>query len=303
MKSRSIFRGIFWSLIALLLVFHIAGGWYFSSVLVDEGFTPTPGQVEVPTGDFTLSETSYTSPLGDMDAWYLPATGSLWVVHVHGLNATPAEAKHLFGALQHAGYPQLAITYRNDEGQPADPSGLHQYGVTEWEDIKGAMEYATSRGATGIVFAGYSTGASHVLAYAYRHQIDDIRGFVFDSPNIDLGDTVAYAATQRRVPLLPMTVPVTVGWTAKFFTSLRTGVNWKSLDYVSRAGEALRVPTLVIHGTEDLSVPISQSRRFSELAPDLVTFLPFEGAGHVGSYETDPPRYVESVLAFLDTRR
>jgi uncharacterized protein len=303
MKSRSIFRGALWTFVALALVFHIAGGWYFSGVLIDEGFTPAPASVEVPTGDFTLSQTSYSSPLGAMDAWRLEAPGSLWVVHVHGLNATPSEGQHLFSALQRAGYQQLSITYRNDEGQPADPSGLFQYGVTEWEDIKGALEYATSQGATGVVFLAYSTGASHVLSYAYRNQIDDIRGFIFDSPNIDLGDTVAYAATQRRVPLLPMNVPVTLGWTAKFFTSLRIGVNWKSLDYVGRADSALRVRTLVLHGTEDLSVPLSQSVRFAEAAPTLVTLRQFPGAGHLGSYDEDPAGYTQEILGFLDTFR
>lgn len=303
MKSRSILRGALWTFVALALVFHIAGGWYFSGVLIDERFTPAPASAEVPTGDFTLSETSYISPLGAMDAWHLEAPGSLWVVHVHGLNATPAEGEHLFGALQRAGYQQLSITYRNDEGQPTDTSGLHQYGVTEWEDIKGALEYATSQGAIGVVFLAYGTGASHVLSYAYRNQIDDIRGLIFDSPNIDLGDTVAYEATQRRVPLLPMNVPVTLGWTAKFFTSLRIGVNWKTLDYVGRADSALRVRTLVLHGTDDLSVPLSQSVRFAEAAPALVTLRQFPGTGHLGSYDEDPAGYTQEILSFLDTFR
>ena len=303
MKSRSIIKGLIWGLVALALVFHVAGGWYFSSVLIEDGFIPDPSAIEVPVGDYSLVETTYPTPLGEMDAWYLDAPGSLWVIHVHGRGATPAEGEHLFEPIQTAGYPQLSITYRNDEGQPVDPTGLYQYGATEWEDIKAALEYATSRGAQGVVFFGYSTGAAHILSYAYKHQIDDIRGAIFDSPNIDLGDTVDFAATQRKVPLLPMNVPPTLGATAKFFTSLRIGVNWKTVDYVSRADAALRVKTLVFHGTADLTVPISQSARFVEASPERVTLVTVVDAEHVGSYEADPAGYVRLVLDFLDGLR
>jgi uncharacterized protein len=303
MKSRSFFRGAFWVLVALAFVFHVAGGWYFSGVLIQDGFVPDPTPIELPTEGPTPVAVTYTSPVGEMDAWYLEAPGSLWVVHVHGKGATPAEGKHLFGPIQRAGYPQLAITYRNDEGQPLDPSGYYRYGATEWEDMRGALEYAKANGARGVVFIGFSTGASHLLSYAYRHQIDDIRGFIFESPNIDLSDTVDYAATQRQMPVVPMTVPVTISWTAKFFTSLRTGVNWKSIDYISRADESLRVPTLVIHGTEDLSVPFSQSQRFLAASPELVTLVPVEGAGHVNAYERDPDGYLSAILTFLDRFR
>ncbi len=288
---------------ALALVLHIAGGWYFSGVLIEDGFDLDPDSLELVSGDFDLVETTYPTPLGDMDAWFLDAPGTLWVIHVHGRGATPAEAQHLFEPLQEAGYPQLAITYRNDDGQPADPSGFYGYGATEWEDIKAALDYANSQGARGVVFIGFSTGASHVLSYAYKHQIDDIRGAIFDSPNVDFGDTVAYAATQRRMPVLPMNVPITLGWTAKVFTSLRMGVNWKTIDYVSRAESALRVPVLIIHGTADMTVPLSQSIRFSEAAPSNVTLFTVADAEHVGSYDVDPDGYVQRVLDFLDERR
>ena len=71
-----------------------------------------------------------------------------WVIHIHGLGTTPAEAEPLFAPLQEAGYPQLSITYRNDDGQPMDPSGYYQYGATEWEDVAGggrAMPSPTGR--------------------------------------------------------------------------------------------------------------------------------------------------------------
>jgi len=299
MSSRTVFRAIFWGLVALLLVFHVGGGWYYSSRIIDETFTPDPEPMVVPSGDYELIETVYSTPLGDMGAWHLPGSRSTWVIHIHGLNATPAEPEALYPALQDAGYPQLAITYRNDEGQPEDPSELFQYGATEWEDILGAVEYARASGADEIVFAGYGTGASHALSFVFRHNFDDIAGVITDSANIDLGSTVDHRASLEDFALLP-SVPPTISWVAKFFTSLRIGVNWKSLDYIEKAQRSLRVPVLAIHGTADESIPPEQSLALAEAEPDLVDLWLVEGAGHVQSFQSDLEGYLTRVLDFLE---
>ena len=300
MSSRSVSRSIFWGVIALLLVAHVGGGWIYSSRIIDDGFTPDPAPVVVPNGEYQLDEVTYETPLGQMDAWYLPASGSTWVIHVHGLNATPAEPEVLFSALQGAGYPQLSITYRNDEGQAPDPTGYFRYGSTEWEDVLGAAEFATANGAENIVFAGYSTGASHILSFVYLHNFDYIAGVVTDSANIDLGSTVDYRGTLEDLPVLGLPVPPTMTWVAKFFTSLRIDVNWKSLDYIDKATRSLRVPVLAIHGTEDDSIPIEQSIALAAAQPDLVDLMQVEGAGHVESFELDYDGYVSRFLAFLE---
>lgn len=300
MSSRSVSRSIFWGLIALLVVVHVGGGWMYSSRIIEDGFTPDPEPVVVPNGDYELQEVTYESPVGSLDAWHLPASGSTWVVHVHGLNASPGEPEVLFSALQDAGYPQLSITYRNDEGQPADPTGYLRYGSTEWEDVLGAAEFATANGAENIVFAGYSSGASHVLSFVYSHDLDYIAGVVTDSANIDMGSTIDYRGTLEDLPLIGLPVPPTMTWVAKFFTSLRINVNWKSLDYVDKAERSLRVPVLAIHGTADESIPIEQSIELAETQPDLVELIPVDDAGHVESFDVDYDGYVSRLLAFLD---
>ncbi|MCI0543449.1 MAG: alpha/beta hydrolase [Actinobacteria bacterium] len=301
MSFRSFIRGLFWIALALAALFHIAGGWYFSDILIEDAFVPEPDAIVVPIGDFEIEEVTYPTELGDMDAWYLPSTGTTWVIHVHGLGATPAEAEPLFAPLQDAGYPQLSIAYRNDEGQPQDPSGFYQYGTTEWADIASAVEYAEANGAEALVFNGYSTGASHILSFVYRHNLDQIRGIVLDSPNMDLGDAVDFAASMRELPVVPFNVPPTLSATSKFVTSLRIGVNWQTLDYVERAQTSLRVPVMIHHGTADDSVPLRQSQSLVEAAPELVDLVPVTGAGHVESYEVDPEGYLADVLGFLDS--
>lgn len=300
MKLRTLLWGAFWGLVALALVFHVAGGWYFSGELIQDGFTIDADDLMLTQGDYQLEEVSYPSPLGTMDAWYLPAGGTTWVIHVHGKGTTPAEAEPMFAPIQEAGYPQLAITYRNDDLQPQDPSGYYQYGATEWEDVAGAVAYALENGADNVVLNGYSTGGAHVMSFMYRQSLDSVTGVLLDSPNLDFGETVEHNAAQRELPILPFTVPPTLTAVAKFFTSLRIGVNWQSLDYVEKAASSLRQPVLIHHGTDDKTVPVSESIELTEVQPDLVRLIQVEGADHVGSYDADPAKYVDEVLAFLD---
>lgn len=301
MNSRGVFRSIIWGLVALFIVAHLAGGWHFSNRVIDEGFTPAPNPIVATDVDVPFEEVSYTSTLGAFDAWYMPASSTTWVIHVHGLNATPAEPASLFADIQTAGYPQLSVTYRNDENQPEDPSGIFQYGVTEWEEMFAAVEYAQANGATQIVFAGYSTGASHVLSYVFRHNFDEIVGVIMDSGNIDFGTTLDYQASLEDLPVLGLQVPITMAWVAKFFTSLRVDVNWKSIDYVDKAERSLRVPVLAFHGEEDMTVPIETSIELAEENPDLVTLIQVPDAGHVDSFNVAYDTYIAEVLAFLES--
>ena len=299
MKLRTFLWGTFWTLVGLALVFHVVGGWYFSGQLIEDGFEIQADPLVVSSGSYQLEEVAYASPLGTMAAWYLPASGTTWVIHVHGKGATPAEAEPMFAPLQEAGYPQLAITYRNDDGQPVDKSGYYQYGATEWEDVSGAVTYALDNGAEHVVLNGYSTGGSHVLSFMYRHELDIVKGVLLDSPNIDLSQTVDYRASLRELPLLPFHVPQSLSTVAQFFTSLRIGVNWKSLDYIEKSKDSLRQPVLIHHGTADLTVPIGESIEFAETQPELVRLIQVEGADHVGSYDVDPQKYISEVLGFL----
>ena len=300
MRDRSIFRGVLWGLVGLLFIFMVGGGWYFSSEVISDGFVPNPAPYIVPTGDYEIQEVTYEGDLGTYDALYLPGPSSTWVIHVHGKGATPAEPEPIFGAIQEAGYPQLSITYRNDDGQPTDPSGYYQYGATEWHDVEAAVQYALDNGASQVVLSGFSTGAAHIMSYLVSKATDPVVGLLFDAPNIDMGWTVDYARSQRDLPLIGLPVPAPLGTVAKFFTSLRIDVNWKSIDYLDKADLIIRQPALVHHGDADLTVPVEVSRELAEKAPDYVSYVEVPGAGHVDSFDVDYANYVEDVVTFLD---
>ncbi len=251
----------------------------------------TPSDVGLDVDDVT-----YPSPLGPMDAWVTNGSRSEWIIHIHGAGATRSEALGAMAFLDDSGYHQMAITYRNDDGQPSDPSGLYRYGVTEYLDLAGAVEYAVGEGADQIVLFGYGAGASIAQAYANRQPIGTVDSMIFDSGNLDLDATVSRWAQDRS--LFGFAPLVTVVETAKFFTSLRADVNWDNFDYIGRA-RSLSMPVLLLHGSDDEVVPLATSVALSEVRPDLVRIVITEGAGHVGSLETDSGTYEQAVIDFL----
>ena len=254
-----------------------------------------------PSRAFGLSfrETVYPSPLGDMGAWEVLASSKTWVIHVHGLRASRAEALRLVGPVAGFGHPQLIISYRNDDGQPADPSGQYQYGATEWEDVAAAVDFVMARGAENVVLIGYSTGAAHVLSYLYRTPASPVIAAILDSPNIDFEEAVDLGASQRRLPLVPLPLPGTLVWSAKRVSSIRFGLDWRALDYVARASELNR-PLLIFHGTADESVPLSTSQELAAARTDLVRLVVVTNAGHVRSWNVGPDDYERRVEQFLN---
>ena len=85
----------------------------------------------------------YQSDLGEFPA-YLTNDGDVGIViFVHGFRGDYSRevfAKMRAGEIVDMGYRSMIISYRNDKGLPKDPSGIFQYGTTEWKDIDGAID-------------------------------------------------------------------------------------------------------------------------------------------------------------------
>jgi pimeloyl-ACP methyl ester carboxylesterase len=305
--SSRIWRGFLFAVVVAVFAGHVLGGWFLSGDIRDEYFTASAEPAASPDdwvydspaeAGLDVTEIRYDSPLGQMSAWVTDGSRSEWIIHVHGEGGGPGQALRSMQFLDAAGYHQMAITYRNDFGQPVDPSGQRRYGVTEREDVAAAVEYVRGQGATEISLVGYSSGAAISMAYAIRQPIGTIANVVFDAPNLDLEQTVDFDVSQKNIPLVGLPVPFTVTAVAKFFTALRSDINWRSFDYLERS-EALSMPVLIFHGTEDTEVPLDTSRQLAELRSDLVRFVIVDGAGHVASYNADPASYELAVLDFL----
>ena len=253
--------------------------------------------------DLDFENVQYQSPLGSFDAWYVPAAGepaTTWAVHAHGWRTDRREAIRPLATFHAAGIDSLVIELRNDPEAPADPSGLYRFGRTEWQEIEGAVRYALDNGAEQVIMAGYSTGATGEMAFLAESSLaDNVVAIFFDSPNLDFGRAVKVEAQDTTlIPGLPFTVPDSLTAVAMTIANVRFDVGWEEIDYVAE-GTTLTVPTLVVHGDEDGTVPLSVSEDFAATNPALIELVIFPGADHVRSWNADRGRYEATLGTFL----
>lgn len=245
-----------------------------------------------PAKTFTsVQDIQYETPLGPMDAWFVPGTLPTWAILIHGRAAGRTETLRAMKPFVDAGSPVLSIAYRNDPGQPQDPTGYYRYGFTEWEDLEGAVRYAKDSGAAGVTLFGLSTGAAIAASFMDRSELaTEVRGLVFDSPNLDFGAAVGQEASNRSLPVVGLPIPESLVAAARAIAELRYGIEFDDLDYIDEAG-ALELPVLVMHGVPDEVIPLEVSRRLAGSAGPNLRLVEFPEAAHVQSWNADPARY------------
>ena len=247
------------------------------------------------------ARTAYGVVIGGNPAWFFASpTGdnSTVAIVVHGQNGTRLDGLRVVDVARRAGVASLVISYRNDAGAPADPSGRLQYGQTEWRDLDAAVTWAKDNGANRIVLVGQSMGGAIVAAFLENSsQKGDVKGVVLDAPMLSLDDVVTYGARAA----LPggLAVPAPVIKTAEQFATWRYGVDWAATDYLDDTSW-VRVPTLVLQGAQDPKVPLSVATDLKAAQPDLVTLQVFPTAQHVESWNADRETYTQVVRSYLE---
>jgi hypothetical protein len=250
--------------------------------------------------------------LGPLPAWYLPGARATWVIAVHGVGATREQTLPVLPALHRFRLPVLVPSYRNDPGAPASPDGIGHLGATEWHDLDAAMRYAIGHGAARLVLYGWSSGAAMALRALHRSPTaGKVTGLILDSPVLDWRSTVTAAVRSRGLPsaLTPLAVRAAEGRTglrgARHADAGAGTGPYAGTDSGSGAGaEAAvptgpRVPTLIVHGPDDVFAPWSASRALADRYPDKVALRPVSGAAHTAMWNADPEAYEETLRRFL----
>jgi uncharacterized protein len=142
-----------------------------------------------------------------------------------------------------------------------------------------------------------SLGSSLVLGHLLEGDPTPVRGAILESPHIDFRETIRL----RSGEALPVGGPVgdSLLGIGRVMTTLRTGLDFDTVDYVDRAGE-LTTPVLVFHGTADTTIPFQIGESLAAARPDLVEFHPVEGDGHVRAWNEDLEAYAGHVRGFLE---
>lgn len=298
-RSTIVVRWIMFALFVGVVAVHLVGGWTGSNAVIEEWFTPRDVPMALESPDLDIERVTYPSPLGDMDAWHVDGTRSQWIVHIHGERTGPADSLPIVEVLDGFGYNQLVLGYRNDPGQPTDPSGYLRYGITEWMDLEAALVWAEAQGASEVAVVADGAGASIALEFQSRTRSPFVRSMVFDAPIVSLGETIDERAAEEKILGLPMPITITEG--VKFLTGLRISVNWQRLDHIDSL-DAVGVPVLVFHGTEDDVVPFGPSESFAAVSSVIVDLEAIEGGTERPLVSEDPETWGPRVAAFLNER-
>lgn len=243
------------------------------------------------------------TPAGHAPAWRIDGDPSMWAIHIHGLGSPRAGTLRGVQVATELGLTSLVVSFRNDGEGPRIGNGRSTLGAAEADDVDAAIGYAIRRGAERIVLFGWSMGAAIALQLAHRTAYRDlVAGLVLDSPVLDWRSVIQ--ANCKRAGL-----PRSAGSLAMPWLTRETLARWVGLpsvltlddsDWVDKA-RGVEVPALILHGTRDDSVPISNSIRLRDQRPDLVTLEAFD-AGHTLNWNSDPTRWNVIVRRFADSR-
>ena len=232
-------------------------------------------------------------------------------------------------AIANAGYRVIAYD-RRGFGRSSQPWNGYDYDTLS-DDLAAVMAHTQARDATLV---GFSMGGGEVARYMSRHQgksvaqallISSILPFrmkTADNPHGTPAEgfaETARALMEDRPEFLQrffrdffgvglLSQPVSdeflewarsVAMQASLKATLGCLKAFSSTDFRSEL-DSFRVPTLFIHGTEDLTVPIDASSRPAAQAITQAKLLTYDDAPH-GLWATHKERLSDDIINFLNT--
>lgn len=229
----------------------------------------TPAQARLPYEQMTL----HTADGERLGAWWIPRpepTAPVLLFH-HGNAGNREDRLHNLAGLWHAGFSTLIFDYRGYAESTGKPSerGLQQDGLAAYDGLRARV------GARPILLFGRSLGGA-VAAYVATQR--PAAGLILEST---FTNVKAMARQVLPIPGIELLV------NARYDTLARM--------------PAIRMPLLVIHGTDDEMVPFAMGQALFEAATVAEkTFRAVRGATHNDTYVRAGSEYYRWLLEFAD---
>jgi fermentation-respiration switch protein FrsA (DUF1100 family) len=100
------------------------------------------------------------------------------------------------------------------------------------------------------------------------------------------------------MPVVGTPITDLIIWIAKNISSIRFGIDYDKLDYLSRTNE-LTTPILLFHGDADRTAPVESADTLVEARPDIVRYVRNSGIDHVRTWNVLRSEYEAAVKDFL----
>lgn len=300
-RTRKIFRVTAAGYLLFLPTFlFLLSPLLFSYLLVHAGTRPMDRQLRETPADYGCTYRPVRFPSRDqiqLSGWLLPGKATLPVLVVgHGLFRDRHEMLERTCHLNRSGYPALLLDFRgHGESAPAPVS----LGFQERLDLLGACDFLRQEtGTSRFILFGVSMGAVAAL-HAAPELHPGPEAIVADSPFSRLDSTV------RRHVRLFLHLPV-FPFADLFVWNLTrlAGFQGRDLDSLAAVRRLETTPLLLLYGSQDQRMPEDTAREIFVAIPDSRKELYFfEGAGHGHAYRSDPQRYLNVILSFLQSLR
>ena len=254
------------------------------------------------------------------------------VILIHGWPLSADSWDPITDALAHAGHRVIAYD-RRGFGRSDQPWSGYDYD-TFADDLADVM---TASGATeNVSLIGFSMGGGEIARYMSRHQGKGISRAALVASVVpymlqtdDNPDGVPQATFDQMTQDMLSDRPAFMrGFLKTFFgigfishpvsdevldacwamtmqsglhPTLKAAKAFASTDF-RRDLPAFTVPTLIIHGTADKTVPIDPTARMAAAQIEDVQLVEYDGAPH-GLFETHRDRLIRDLMAFLNGER
>jgi fermentation-respiration switch protein FrsA (DUF1100 family) len=219
-------------------------------------------------------------------------TSHKWVILLHGYTGWKEALYPIAYEYHQRGYQILCPDMRASGESEGDFIGM---GYTDRIDNQLWLDYIIKTDSeAAITIHGQSMGASSALMMSGEALPKQVTAIIADSAYTDV-----YTMFQKQIKdwfHLPA-FPLVDG--ANLILQIRGGYNIK---YASplKAVQRSTIPTLFIHGQDDVFIPAEMSQKLYNAATCPKQLLIIEGAGHTQAEEKSPEVYYDAVFRFLE---
>jgi len=250
-------------------------------------------------GDTKLSRWIITP---ESDSPHATVRETSWVVMVNGDNANRSDPKTgTLGIARELVRHGFGVFMFDLRGRGDSPAALSSAGYFERLDLQGASDYLVSKGAnrSRIGVLGFSLGGA--VALIAGSNPNNFGAVVSDSSFADFTLVVKSSMTGIKRPLRLILTGM------EFMARSIYGIDIKDI-FPARSVARSDTPVLVIHGEDDQVIPVEHARllgraigaSFDEIEDNAETVWIVPGAGHTGSFRTQPKAYVEKLVKFYE---
>lgn len=315
-KDYGVDKEIIKHLIATYLLYDIA--FSKNSVLMsmlggtDDGTTPTEN-----TGFYPNTKQLHQTVLNKQDgkmmdvyAYYVDQ-GSDKTVMIHGGfrgNWNNGIVTEEYNDFYKAGYNLLFVDSRATGNSGGD---YVTYGQYESDDVLYWInQEVRERTSQKILLYGGSMGAATMMSVLAKDIPVNVKGIIENCGFASIDEQLRFTYSQTVVPALPPAIKnqldiiwdqehedLFMGLLKQYYFDQEMHLDpTAALPTIGMSGS---LPKLIIHGTADDVVPVSNAQKLYELAGGYKDLLLVEGAGHGKAQEVDHAAYTKHVTDFL----